>query len=86
MRRPSFALRAVPAHTQVSRLAVSAPRTLGGAVMRNRARRRVREAFQHALPGTAALDLVVTARPAALGAPFPALVDEAASALAEAAR
>lgn len=58
------------------RVAVASPRSLGGAVRRNRARRRVREAIRvllrdrRAAPGT---DLFVVARPAALDAPSGAL-------------
>jgi len=84
VRRTSFTLRAVGAAEGAPRLAVSAPRTLGGAVMRNHARRRLREAFRSALRGRA-LDVLVTARAAALETPFAALLAEAASALDEAA-
>ncbi len=52
--------------------------------MRNHARRRLREAFRSALRGRA-LDVLVTARAAALETPFAALLAEAASALDEAA-
>lgn len=52
--------------------------------MRNRARRRLREAFRRALGGRA-LDVLVTARAAALETPFPALLAEATSAVDEAA-
>lgn len=84
VRRPAFALRALAGPAGVPRLAVSAPRTLGGAVIRNRARRRLREAFRKAFTSTAALDVVVVARREAVDAPFGALVSEARAALAEA--
>lgn len=51
--------------------------------MRNRARRRLREAFRRALPPTMRFDLLVSARRPALDAPFAALLDEARSALGE---
>lgn len=57
----------------VVRIAVASPRSIGGAVDRNRARRRIREALRNALrevktaPGT---DLYVVTRPSALSAPF----------------
>ena len=61
-----FALRARPNGLDKYRVAVAAPRSLGGAVARNRSRRRLREAFRAAIgdlvsgPGC---DLVVVARP-----------------------
>jgi ribonuclease P protein component len=61
-----FAMRARPNRTATMRIAVSAPRSLGRAVYRNRARRRVREAFRtaiRAVDSTAGCDLVVVARP-----------------------
>lgn len=60
----------------VVRLAVASPRSVGSAVRRSRARRRVREGIRTLLreraaaPGT---DLLVVARAAAVDAPFPAL-------------
>ena len=68
----------------VMRIAVSAPRTVGIATIRNRARRRVREAFRQAcapLESTDAQDVVVTVRHEALAADFAALRAAAASAL-----
>jgi ribonuclease P protein component len=84
VRRPAFALRALPGGGP-PRLAVSAPRTLGNAVRRNRARRRLREAFVLALPGRA-LDVLVTARRPAVDVPFRSLVADANDALDEAVR
>jgi ribonuclease P protein component len=67
-----FSLRALPTDRATVRVAVAASRAVGGAVQRNRARRRVREAVRLALavrpsPRTGA-DIVVTVRPAALDA------------------
>ena len=68
-----FALRARPNRLDVFRVAVAAPRSLGGAVARNRSRRRLREAFRAAIgdvvsgPGC---DLVIVARPHAASAVF----------------
>jgi ribonuclease P protein component len=67
-----FSLRALPTDRPTVRVAVAASRAVGGAVQRNRARRRVREAVRLALsaraaPGTGT-DLVVIVRPAALDA------------------
>lgn len=54
------------------RVAIVASRSVGGAVARNRAKRRLRAAARQArLP--AEVDLVVDARVAALGAPFTTL-------------
>ena len=68
-----FSLRALTNDEPAVRVAVSASRALGGAVKRNRARRRVREAVRLALLDRGAargagLDLVLLARPAALRA------------------
>jgi ribonuclease P protein component len=68
----------------VMRLAVSAPRTVGISTIRNRARRRVREAFRQAcaaVDDAPALDIVVTVRRDALTADFPALRAAASAAL-----
>jgi ribonuclease P protein component len=55
------------------RVAVAASRAVGGAVKRNRARRRVREALRIALgarpDGGRGADILVIVRPAALAAP-----------------
>jgi ribonuclease P protein component len=72
--------RDVPDTTRVG-FAVS--RKLGNAVQRNRARRRLREAYRVARPSAplhAALDII--GRPAVLTAPFPVLVDQLRQALA----
>jgi ribonuclease P protein component len=68
-----FSLRALPSDQPTVRVAVAASRAVGGAVKRNRARRRVREALRVALGArprvTIGADLVLMARPAALDAP-----------------
>jgi len=68
-----FSLRALSTDGSTVRLAVAASRGVGGAIQRNRARRRVREAIRVALAarpdGRNGIDLVVIARKAALDAP-----------------
>jgi len=73
-----FSLRALSSDEPAVRVAVSASRAVGGAVKRNRARRRVREAVRLVLRDHAAapggegrhgMDLVLLARPAALSEP-----------------
>ncbi len=55
-----------------TQVAVVASRAIGGAVVRNRAKRRLRAAARQArLPH--AVDLVIDARPAVVSAPFTAL-------------
>jgi ribonuclease P protein component len=61
------------------RLGIIASRRVGGAVERNRAKRRLRELFRHQHPeaaaesGRAAFDVVVIARPELADAPFAAV-------------
>jgi ribonuclease P protein component len=60
---------------------------VGNSVTRNRARRRVREAFRIAFSyrrSEVGLDILVTARPEALHTEFIALRDDAATVLSEA--
>ncbi|HEX9437547.1 MAG TPA: ribonuclease P protein component [Candidatus Limnocylindria bacterium] len=71
-----FTLRARPNGLDVVRVAVASPRALGGAVRRNRARRRVREALRTLLGERRAprgMDLFVVTRPQALEAPSEAI-------------
>ena len=66
-----FSLRALPNDLPTVRVAVAASRAVGGAVKRNRARRRVREAVRLSLARRSAaqgVDLVLMVRAAALGA------------------
>jgi len=62
---------------------ITVTRKIGGAVVRNRARRRLREALRRVLPGPARAghDYVVVARPAALRQPFVELVRDLGSAI-----
>ena len=76
------------------RLGITATRKVGGAVVRNRARRRVREVYRRwrvAAPGAPAVDLVVNVSARAARAPYAALAadvlalfDRAAAAVAPA--
>ena len=86
LRRAAFSARARRTDRSETRLAVTAPRTVGRAVARNRARRRVREAFRQAIavaPPRTGLDLLVTARDEARTAAFASLVADAAAVLRE---
>lgn len=79
-----FALRARPNGLDEFRVAVAAPRSLGGAVVRNRSRRRLREAFRAAIGELASgpgCDLVIVARPQTGSAIFADLRKAAAVAL-----
>jgi len=62
---------------------ITVTRKIGGAVVRNRARRRLREALRRVLPGPARAghDYVVVARPGALSQPFVDLVRDLGSAI-----
>jgi len=60
------------------RLGLTASRKVGGAVARNRARRRLREAARQVLPAAAGpgYDLVLVARAGTLRRPFAALLED----------
>jgi ribonuclease P protein component len=88
-RTRTFLARAATGGAANSRIAVVAPGAIGTAVMRNRARRRVREAFQLAFASarsSPSIDLVVTVRAEAASAPFDAIATDARATLAELAR
>jgi ribonuclease P protein component len=84
VRDAAFVARVRPNELGVMRLAVSAPRTVGISTVRNRARRRVREAFRLACEAThtaPAQDIVVTVRREAISVDFSALRAAAVAAL-----
>lgn len=66
---------ALPNALKDTRLGIIVPRRLGGAVWRNRSKRRVRELFRHH-KRAAGLDLVVLPRRDFLDVPFAALEDD----------
>ena len=68
------------------RIGFTASRKVGGAVQRNRAKRRLRAAAQAILPEAArpCTDYVLVARPATLERPFPELLIDLAGAVAAA--
>lgn len=74
---------ALPVADRMVRAGFTAARSIGGAVRRNRARRRVREAFR-CIAGEVAGGwwLVVVARPGAVETPFAELVEGLRRALA----
>lgn len=66
-----------------TRLGLTASKKVGGAVQRNRARRRLREAARQLLPelGLSGVDYVLVARQQTPDAPWAALLDDVRSAL-----
>lgn len=64
-------------------LGLTASKKVGGAVERNRARRRLREAARKLLPemGVSGVDYVLVARQQTPSAPWPALLDDLGNAL-----
>jgi ribonuclease P protein component len=89
VRDAAFIARMRPNELNEMRLAVSAPRTVGISTIRNRARRRVREAFRQACitaNAVPAQDIVVTVRREAISADFSALRAAAEAALGTALR
>jgi ribonuclease P protein component len=64
-----------PTPATSARLGIAATRKMGGAVVRNRAKRLVRELFRHHKPDQT-LDIVVVPRRELLDAPYPSLERE----------
>lgn len=87
MRRvtPSLTLEACegPADAKGLRVGFTATRKIGGAVARNRAKRRLRAAAREVLPllGLAGNDYVLVARPGTLTQPFARLREDLAAAV-----
>ncbi len=67
----------------ITRVGFTASRKVGGAVQRNRARRRLKAVAGHLVPGhaKAGLDLVLIARGATIKRPFRALLEDLEAAL-----
>jgi len=73
---PVLILALVPNHLPHNRYGIVTTRRLGGAVARNRVRRRIREAARYWHPHIAqGYDMVIIPRPPALTCPYPALVE-----------
>ncbi|MGE3336756.1 MAG: ribonuclease P protein component [Alphaproteobacteria bacterium] len=74
----------LPASEPAIRVGFTASRKVGGAVARNRARRRLRAAVRDVLPdaGRAGTDYVVIARAGTAARPYAALVDDLRAAIA----
>ena len=70
-----MAVRSAPNDLALSRYACSVSKRVGNAVVRNRVRRRVREAMR-VLPLIEGYDIVVVARPEAARSDFPHLREE----------
>jgi ribonuclease P protein component len=69
--------------TAIVRIGFTATRRIGGAVQRNRAKRRLREAARATFPGLArpGCDYVLIARGGAVTRPWPRLLDDVKTAL-----
>jgi ribonuclease P protein component len=66
----------VPAASSASRLGIVASRKLGGAVVRNRAKRLIREVFRSQVVPRPACDLVIIPKPALSMAKVPDIADD----------
>jgi ribonuclease P protein component len=84
--RPGLLLQALPGTGGPLRLGFTATRRIGGAVVRNRAKRRLREAARLTLGAAPpeGWDLVLVAREATATRPFAALLADLAGALRQA--
>jgi ribonuclease P protein component len=67
---------AVPANTSATRLGIVASRKLGGAVVRNRAKRLIREVFRSHVSLRSGCDLVIIPKPALLVAKLPDIAND----------
>lgn len=77
-----FSVHAFPNDLDTARLGLSVSKKVGNAVKRNAVRRRLRAAFHELLPGIPDhVDLVLSARPAAVDASFEELKAELARGL-----
>jgi ribonuclease P protein component len=86
---PAFVLQAGPRGVpEEIGIGFTASRRIGGAVARNRARRRLRAAVRALLPGVAepGYDYVLVARPAILTCPFDIVLSDLATAFARVVR
>jgi ribonuclease P protein component len=89
LRAASFNARIRRTAGSQTRMTVVASRAVGTAVARNRAKRRVREAFRRAFASSDAgpsIDLVITVRPESLDAGFDTLQADALALLREVTR
>lgn len=77
----SFTIVTCDAGQDHSRLGITIPRSVGGAVVRNAVRRRLREAFRRNRETAAPLDIVLHVRPAAARARYADLEAELLKAL-----
>lgn len=84
-RRLAFSVATIyvlPRPSSEARLGVSVGRKIGGAVQRNRLRRRIREAFGRVRPRLwQGVDIVIVPRPSAADVPFSRLVSSISAAL-----
>ena len=81
--RPGLVLQALPTGAAGLRVGFTVTKKVGNAVMRNRAKRRLREAARLTLPGLAVsgYDLVLIGRDGTGARPFAALIDDLKGAL-----
>jgi ribonuclease P protein component len=80
---PGLVLQTAPGPGDAIRCGFTATKKLGGAVTRNRAKRRLRAAAQAVLPvaGTRGYDYVLVARAGTIDRPWPLLLDDLRKAL-----
>lgn len=84
--RPGLVLQALPVAEASLRLGFTVTKKIGNAVVRNRARRRLKEAARLTLPsmGLSGWDLVLIGRDATAERPFPLLIEDLRAALRQA--